>query len=130
MKRATALILLFIIPLVGCHKWVELDRSPAATADTTTLYDRIRVHRADGSTLVLHEARFTADSLVGYDMPPIEPEARRIAVPKEEARRTEVRRPDALNTTLTVIGAAFGAVFLGVIVCAATDCVDMDPLFG
>lgn len=123
MRRFTALVLLLILPLAACHKWAPLEFRPGVEPDTTVTKSQVRASRTDGVSLVIYEARVTADSVTGYDQPFVSGTQRnRIALPRNLVEEIEVRRSDPLGTTLTVLGVAVGAFVIGFsIVCAASD---------
>lgn len=124
--RSTAMLLLLVLPLSACHKWVAPELRPGAAPDSIVAYDQVRVTRVDGSSLVLHGARLSADSLVGDDEPSgTRRQPLRVALPRHAIESLEVRRTDVGATVLTALGVGVGAVLLGGLLCEATDCLDM-----
>ena len=121
IRRSLAGLLVFLLPLAGCRTWVEVDRAAAARDSAT--YGELRVHRVEGPSLVLYEARFLEDSLIGLDRPSALHEARGRAVARDGIRKAEHRRIDPLTTTLVLIPTAAAMVFVGpLVLCSQTDC--------
>lgn len=112
--RFTAMLLLLVLPLAACHKWVAPELGPGMAPDSVVAYDEVRVTRVDGSRLVLHGARLSADSLVGDDQPPggTPEEPLRVALPRHEIASMEVRRADVPASIVTTVGVGAGLVLL------------------
>lgn len=124
--RSTAMLLLLVLPLAACHKWVAPELRSGIAPDSAVAYDQVRVTRVDGSSLVLHGARLSADSLVGDDEPPgTRRQPLRVALPRHEIESLELRRSDVGATVLTVLGVGVGGLLLGALLCEATDCLDI-----
>ncbi len=131
--RSTAMLLLLVLPLSACHKWVPPELRPGVAPDSVVAYDQVRVTRVDGSSLVLHGARLSADSLVGDDEPSgTRRQPLRVALPRHEIESLEVRRTDVGATVLTALGVAAVAIGLTALLCVASDCFSLGggSLFG
>lgn len=125
MRRSTAIILLLVLPLAACHKWVPPETGPDVSHDDPESYERIRVRTSGDSTLVLYQAELRADSLVGHDHTSgTSTKPLRVALPRHDIESLEVRRTDVGATVLTVLGVSAGLIIGAGLVCAATDCYD------
>ena len=113
--RYVVIPLTLVAWLSGCHKWSTVATSPSDVV-TEEQPDKVRVTWR-GEQYELVSVEIQADSLIGQD-----PDRRRIAIPTGEIDRLEIRKSDAVGTTLLIVGAAavaFG-VFL-IIVCTAEE---------
>lgn len=127
MPRATAILLLLVLPLTACHKWVAPEVRPQVGPGDTAAYDQVKARTVDGSSFVLYRARSSPDSLVGDDHPSgTRRQPLRVALPRHEIEGLEVRRTDAGATVLTVLGVGAGVGLVFGLVCAATDCISIE----
>ncbi|MFQ5889362.1 MAG: hypothetical protein ACE5JR_04840 [Gemmatimonadota bacterium] len=86
--------------LSGCMKWSTV-KVPVAQALAEEEPKKIRVTRSNGYVLVLESPAIEGDSLVGLTGR----SKQRVAIPVEDVKRIEARKPDGVRTTLLVVGA-------------------------
>ena len=90
--------------LSGCTSWQAQPVTPEFLS--SQLPSKVRVHRVDGSKVVLHDPSFSTDSLVGsMDGTPT-------GVPLALVRQMDVRHGSAGKTVGLVLGVAAGAVVI------------------
>jgi hypothetical protein len=96
-----------LIALSACTTWEGAPPPPPAPSARDEIRGPIRVVRADGFAVVLHDAHVTGDTLYGYR----EGTGTRMAVPLPEVVTTQRRRIDPLRSLGAL--AAGAAVVLG-----------------
>lgn len=116
--RAAALLSLYC--LGACSGWREVPMPSPGTMERVALGARARVTTGDFTTLVVRDAAFWRDSLVGWHGEAATPQ--RTAVPLADLRRVE-RRGFSSGRTLLLIGGIAGGllVTIGVLQAAALN---------
>lgn len=97
-RRTSVPVLLLALPTSGCYHW---GGAPApGPGGAQRVPNPVRITRADGSIVILHDAFVSNDSIVGYfgDSPD---RRQRAAVAVAQVRRVEGREIDVLMTTAT-----------------------------
>jgi hypothetical protein len=113
-RAVAALLLLAHLP--ACASWKVENVSPGALIDAEHPA-QVRVSRTDGTRQVLHRPAITGDTLRGSAEEP--------AIPLADVQDIETRHGDTGKSLLLVGGIVIGAMFLGAIVCSATDCIEL-----
>lgn len=123
MRWSIATLLLLVLPLTACHRWIQPEVDPDVRPDRPATHDRVRVRTVDGGSRVLRHVQVRPDSVVGYFHPPNSPRPpRRLAFGRDQVAALEVRRPDPLATVLGI----GGVVFLGLtLACLVDNCLDV-----
>lgn len=116
MRRAIATLLLVLLPVTGCYRWVPLDWPPRVRSDSADATPRLRIERKDGSKVVLHHVLMTPDSAVGYVEPGSRAAGDRRAIARSEIDRYSVRESADRETRLLTLGLAGAAVMAFVVV--------------
>lgn len=111
----------------GCYKWGTVGESPAKAIDERSP-SKVQLVLSGDSTVVLERVRSRNDTLRGIAPSKTGLGARLHVIPVSEIRTIRVRRFDGLATAGAILGGTVAALGVAVLICAATDCVDIDPL--
>lgn len=116
MRRALATLLMVLVPVTGCYRWVPLDWPPRVRSDSADATPELRIERKDGSKVVLYHVLMTPDSAIGYLDPGSRTPGSRWAIARSEIGRYGVRETADRETRLLTLGLAGVAVMAFVVV--------------
>jgi hypothetical protein len=103
--------------LLGCHRWEPVDEYPLDRR--SELPDPARLILADGSAVVLEEAQFEADSVIGLYNAGLVKLAR--TLPAQDVRSVEAKVVDTAKTGAAIVLAAFALLLAVTLLKGAVD---------
>ena len=95
-KLSRARLLVLLVVLVGCHRWVPAELGPS----NEFLNGRARLHEADGTTRIVEGARIVGDSIVAR----APNSSASISTARADVQRIEVQRIDRGRTAIVGAG--------------------------